>query len=94
MHKVGAWLGLSLLVFSAAASSSLQAAEPEAKLQYNFVEATYFEINPGDTIEGHGKGIAGSIPWGKRLPFYTLIQFLDPDNDYQDARDHQDEPTQ
>jgi hypothetical protein len=94
MRRVSAWLGTPLVLSLLATSQSLQAKEPESKLQYNFVQANYFEINPGDEIEGHGKGIAGSIPWGKRLPFYTLIQFLDPDNDYEEARDHLDEPSQ
>ena len=82
-------LGLLLSVMMASA----QAAEPESKLQYNFIQASYFELNSADDVSGHGKGIDGNIPWG-RLPYYTLIRFIDPDNDYQDRLDHQDEPTQ
>lgn len=61
-------------------------AEHDSRLQYNFVQLNYYTINPNDSISGVGKGVDGNIPWGKRLPIYTLIRFRDFDNDYQDRR--------
>lgn len=66
-------------------------AELDDELQYNFVQINYYQLNPGDDINGHGKGIDASIPMGRRGSYFVALRFRDPDNGYQEAKREVDE---
>lgn len=61
-------------------------AELDSALQYSFVQLNYYQLNPDDDINGHGKGIDASILMGRRGSYFVSLRFRDPDNNYQDAK--------
>lgn len=77
---------IGLLLSAATAQAAL-----DEQLQYNYVQPSYYVLNPDDAIHGHGKGVDGSIPW--KNAYFVAIRFRDPDNGYAQAKDDVEERT-
>lgn len=52
-------------------------AEHDPQLQYNFVQFNHYDGTPYHHEKYDGRGVDGSIPWGRRSLWFTTIRFRD-----------------